>query len=168
MLHALQGCLNSRILKKKYFTDMFRRYRGKTECSGDSGQCILVWEILNHWQHGLWWRNLDFVAILWRPLEYKEMNIWVSHEAGSFLTIWETIVFSSNNLLYGLRNICTSMSWWGLQPPSARFPLTASLFTLTSSYLLLSETYRPVSVVDKAGTTGNVADLHSANPRFLS
>jgi len=60
------------------------------------------------------------------------------------------------------------MSWWVLQPQPSPSPLTASLLTLTSSYLLLSETYRPVSAVDKAGPTGNTADLHSANPRFLS
>jgi hypothetical protein len=148
---------------------MFRSYRGKTEYSAKREQRLPVWEILNHWQHGAWGRNLDVAVILWKPLENREMNIWVSHETGSFLAIWETIAFSStcNTLLYGLRNICTSMSWWSLQPPPSTFPLTASLLTLSSSYLLLCETYRPVSAVDKAGLTGNAADLHSAKPRFL-
>jgi len=55
-----------------------------------------------------------------------------------------------------------------LQPPPTPFPLTAALLILTSSYLLHNETYRTVSAVDKAGPTGEAANLHSAKPRFLS
>ena len=114
---------------------------------------VTNFESLTTWCRG--GRNLDFAVILWRPLVRREINIWVSHEAGNFLTIWENIAFSSNALLYWLRNICTSVSWWGLQTPHTLFPLTVSLLTLTSSYLLLSDTYRPASVADKAGPTGN-------------
>jgi hypothetical protein len=120
-------------------------------------------KILNHWQHGVWGRNMDLALSLWRPLASREINIWDSHTAGSCLKIWETIAFSlwSQNHLHF--NVMVGLA-------TTTYPLHADCvkqLTLTSSYLLPSETNRPARAADNAGPTANATHLHSANTRFL-